>query len=254
MTLPNSGERRRIPIDIKRVEKIKRVSVAEEIVNRILEMVEDGTLTPGEALPTEKEFTEMFGVGRSSVREALRALQSVGLVEKRQGNGTYLTAAAGKSSALFNVQKILERYTLVELSEARKILEEQITALSAKNATRENIQTMRRENARLAALMESGSPEEIIACDQAVHRAIADGAHNEFLTEMLEMLAEIYMEANISVLTRDKTESAVAFHNKIIDFIEAGDLKNARRTMTEHLVDVHNRIIELYDDAQTEQR
>jgi DNA-binding FadR family transcriptional regulator len=236
------------------VEKIKRVSVAEEIVNRILEMVEDGTLTPGEALPTEKEFTEMFGVGRSSVREALRALQSVGLVEKRQGNGTYLTAAAGKSSALFNVQKILERYTLVELSEARKILEEQITALSAKNATRENIQTMRRENARLAALMESGSPEEIIACDQAVHRAIADGAHNEFLTEMLEMLAEIYMEANISVLTRDKTESAVAFHNKIIDFIEAGDLKNARRTMTEHLVDVHNRIIELYDDAQTEQR
>ncbi len=231
---------------MKEVEKIKRISVSEEIIDRILKMVENEDLKPGEALPTEKEFMEMFGVGRSSVREALRALQSTGIIEKRQGMGTFLCPTAGKAINVFNIQNALARYTLVEMSEARRILEAQIAALSAQKATRENIAFMRQENARLESLIASGTPEEITLCDLSVHVAIADGAHNEFLREMLEMLSEVCLEANRAVISDDKVASAIVFHRTIIDFIEKGDAKNARRTMTAHLTDVHNRIVENY--------
>ena len=144
---------------MKEVEKIKRISVSEEIIDRILKMVENKDLKPGEALPTEKELMEMFGVGRSSVREALRALQSTGVIERRQGMGTYLSSSAGKAINVFNIQNALARYTLVEMSEARRILEAQIAALSAQNATRENIAYMRQENARQESLIAGGTPE-----------------------------------------------------------------------------------------------
>jgi GntR family transcriptional repressor for pyruvate dehydrogenase complex len=237
-------------MDAKQVDRIKRVSVAEEIVLRLLKMIEGDILKPGEMLPTEKELMEMFGVGRSSVREALRALQYMGLVEKHQGMGTYVSSTARTPIPSFNVQSILERYTLTDLSQARMILEEQITALSSQHATQENIDAMRRENDRLRQLLNGGTKDEIISCDQAVHRAIADGAQNEFLTEMLEMLSDIYMDANRAVLTRDKIISAIVFHDQVIDCIAEKDARGARRAMTAHLLDVQNRIFASYDEGR----
>ena len=225
------------------IEKIKRTSVAEKIAEELIRMVDSGDFEPGEALPPERDLAEMFGVGRSSVREALRALQAVGVVEKRQGGGTYIHNPPNTAAACFNISGILQRYSMMELSEARMIIEEQTVALAAQNATQENVEAMEEANAKLLKALESYDPEAIVDLDMRVHQAIADGANNAFITEMLDMLLRIFSEANKAVLTPDKVESAVDFHRRIIDCIRRSDAKCAVKEMEAHLADVRERII-----------
>jgi GntR family transcriptional repressor for pyruvate dehydrogenase complex len=225
------------------IEKIKRTSVAEKIAEELIRMVDSGDFEPGEALPPERDLAEMFGVGRSSVREALRALQAVGIVEKRQGGGTYIHNPPNTAAGCFNISGILQRYSMMELSEARMIIEEQTVALAAKNATQDNVEAMEEANAKLLKALEAYDPEAIVDLDMRVHQAIADGANNTFITEMLDMLLRIFSEANKAVLTPDKVESAVDFHKRIIDCIRVSDAKSAVKEMEAHLADVRKRII-----------
>ncbi len=223
--------------------KIDRISVAETVAKHILERIESGAYQQGEPLPTEKEFTELFGVGRSSVREALRALQSLGVIEKRQGNGTFVKSASVSRESCFHIANVLQRYSIIELSEARKIIEEQTAALSAQNASPEHIAAMREANERLRENIACGDRGAVVELDFQVHRAVAEGAGNMFLVEMLDMLLEIVEEFNEEVLTREKVEIALHFHDEIIERIAAADAKGARRLMSEHLTDVHQRIL-----------
>ena len=91
----------------KRIEKVTRTSVVKEIVASVLKMVKKGSLKVGDALPTESELSEMFGVGRSSVREALSALQAMDIIEKRQGLGAFLTSSVTSAEEVFNLSSIL---------------------------------------------------------------------------------------------------------------------------------------------------
>jgi DNA-binding FadR family transcriptional regulator len=132
---------------------------------------------------------------------------------------------------------------MMELSEARMIIEEQTVALAAKNATQDNVEAMEEANAKLLKALEAYDPEAIVDLDMRVHQAIADGANNTFITEMLDMLLRIFSEANKAVLTPDKVESAVDFHKRIIDCIRVSDAKSAVKEMEAHLADVRKRII-----------
>jgi GntR family transcriptional repressor for pyruvate dehydrogenase complex len=224
--------------------KIQRISLAEKVVERIIDMIERSTLKVGDLLPTEKELTELFGVGRSSVREALRALQSMGVIEKRQGSGTYVKSSIiNRDGSCFNIRNVLQRFSMIELSETRKIIEEQNAALAALNSSEESIALMQEANNRLRFRIDSEDKHEIVNLDFQVHRSIAEGTGISFLVEILDMLLEVFMEFNEVVLTREKTEIAIDFHQKIINCIKEADAKGARRLMKEHLTDVHERII-----------
>jgi len=227
-----------------KVEKIKRISVAEKVAEEIIAMIQSGKFVEGQMLPTERDLAEMFGVGRSSIREALQALQSMGIIERRQGSGTYVSSRS--EGSCFSIANILSRFTMIELSEARTTVEEQTAYLAAMNATEENIRAMYEANERLRSMVDSDDRSAIVACDQQVHRVIAEGANNSFLLEMLDMLWNVISEANIAVLTGDKVRQAVAFHDKIIKCISNSDPAGARQAMREHIRDVHNRIIEEY--------
>lgn len=228
------------------IEKIKRKSVSEEVITQILGLIEKNVYKPGDLLPTERDLAEMFGVGRSSVREALRVLQSMEVVEKKAGSGTYLTNRTLASTRIFNTSYILEKFEIIDLSEARLVLEEQIVGLAAKRAGRENIEAMREANLQLEKLIGCGDRQKIVESDFNVHRMIADGAQNVFLSDMLEALGVALVKYNIAVLTQDKTESAVEFHNRIIDAVEAKDEQGARKEMENHIKNVHERIAAEY--------
>lgn len=224
--------------------KIQRISLAEKVVERIIDMIEKNMLKVGDMLPTEKELTELFGVGRSSVREALRALQSMGIIEKRQGSGTYVKSRIiNREGSCFNIRNVLQRFSMIELSEARMIIEEQNAALAALNSTEESISLMLEANERLRSRIDSIDKYEIVNLDFQVHRSIAEGTGNSFLVEILDMLLEVFMDFNVQVLTREKTEKAIEYHQKIINCIKESDAKGARQLMREHLTDVHERII-----------
>jgi GntR family transcriptional repressor for pyruvate dehydrogenase complex len=215
-------------------------------------MIAGHDFTAGEKLPTERELAEMFGVGRSSVREALQALQMVGALERRQGKGTFLGDAAMQS--LQRMDTSAEKYSFMELAEARRIIEIQAAVLSAKNATGEDIRAMKASYSRHMKISESRPRPEITVLDYDFHRAVVQGTHNSFLLKMFDMLRENLISSNYAVLTRDKIIGAVSFHKQILEAIMAHDQSKARKKMKEHLSQVEKLIIKSYEDIEEENK
>src|SRR5208337_3748444 len=125
---------------LKAVEK-KRVY--EDIVKQIQDLIEEGRMKKGDQLPTERELTETFKVSRASVREAIRTLESMRLVESRQGNGTYVIASSEESlvqplaAALFH-----EKDDLIDIFYIRRCIEPNMAQLAAQNATAEELREL----------------------------------------------------------------------------------------------------------------
>lgn len=232
--------------------RMPRVSVAESIAEKILEMIASGAFQVGDALPTEKEFTVLFGVGRSSVREALRALQSIGVIETRQGYGSFVKSTAVSKESVFHIPNILQRFSVADLSEARKLIEEQTTALAANNATTDNLAAMQEANNRLRFHLDSSEEDKIVQMDFDVHRAIAEGSGNAFLLEMLDMLLGIFRDLNEAVVNRSSILLAIELHQQVIDSIGRRDADGARDAMSQHLDIVHLQIIEKDEAAEAE--
>ena len=235
-------------MDIEGIEKIKRSTLTERVISRIREMIENHNFAAGEKLPTERELAEMFGVGRSSVREALQALQMVGALERRQGKGTFLGDAAVQSLQKMDVSA--EKYSFMELAEARGIIEIQAAVLSAKNATSEDIKAMKASYLRHVKISGSQPRPEITVLDYDFHRAVVQGTHNSFLLKMFDILRDNLISSNYAVLTRDKIIGAISFHKQILEAIMAHDQNNARKKMKEHLSQVEKPIIQSYDDIE----
>jgi GntR family transcriptional repressor for pyruvate dehydrogenase complex len=233
---------------IEGIEKIKRSTLTEGVISRIKAMIEDHNFAAGEKLPTERELAEMFGVGRSSVREALQALQIIGALERRQGKGTFVGDAAVQSLQRMDVSA--EKYSFMELAEARRIIEIQAAILSAKNAGSEDIKTMKASYSRHVKTSGSRPRPEITVLDYDFHRAIVRGSHNSFLLKMFDILRDNLVLSNYAVLTKDKITGAVGYHKQILAAIAAHDQNKAGIKMEEHLAQVEKSIIESYENYE----
>jgi GntR family transcriptional repressor for pyruvate dehydrogenase complex len=235
-------------LDTGGVEKIKRSTLTEGVISRIKIMIENHDFVAGEKLPTERELAEMFGVGRSSVREALQALQMVGALERRQGKGTFLGDAAVQS--LQKMGASVEKYNFMELAEARRIIEVQAAALSAKNANSEDIEVMRAAYSKHAENLRARLRPEITALDYDFHRAVVRGAHNSFLLKMFDILRDNLIVSNYAVLTKNKITDAIAYHRRILASILSRDQNRAMERMEKHLLQVERLIIKSYQNHE----
>jgi GntR family transcriptional repressor for pyruvate dehydrogenase complex len=211
-------------------------------------MIENHNFAAGEKLPAERELAELFGVGRSSVREALQALQMVGALERRQGKGTFLGDAAVQSLQKMDVSA--EKYSFMELAEARRIIEIQAAALSAKNANAEDLKMMKASYLKHAKTPRSRPRPEITVLDYDFHRAVVRGAHNSFLLKMFDILRDNLVSSNYAVLTKDKITGAVGCHRRILAAIASHNQKKAMEKMEEHLSQVEKLIIESYENIE----
>src|SRR5207247_5586153 len=163
------------------IAPIKSTRIYQEIVRQVKAMIAEGRLKSGDQLPPERDLAEKFVVSRTSVREALRALESLGLVEIRPGEGTFVREVS--------VESMIEPLALVmashreaigELFEARRLLEPAIAALAARRATPDELAEMERileDQAKAIAAGKTGLTQ-----DAAFHAAIGAAAHNGALT------------------------------------------------------------------------
>ncbi|MGA5097078.1 FadR/GntR family transcriptional regulator [Streptomyces lavendulocolor] len=168
--------------------KSPRGTVAERAVEEIKALIADGRLGPGERLPTERDLSTQLGISRNSMREAIRALTVMGVLEARHGSGVYVTQLeAGDLLESFGVVADLSRgRQLAELLEIRRVLESTAAALAAARITEEQLAEVERH---LDAMNTTDDPERILAHDLAFHRAVADACGNETMAAMLEGLA-----------------------------------------------------------------
>lgn len=205
-------------------------------------MIVRGDLKPGDRLPPEKELAERLGLSRSSLREAIRALGLVRLVDVRQGDGTYVTSLEPRFllEALSFVVDIHEDSSVFDIFEVRRILESQATGLAAKRSRPEDIEALRAESAEVA--VHSDNFELLVEHDVRFHQMISDLAGNEYLSSLISGLTSKTVRARVwRVITQENVvERTLREHDLIIDAIEARNPELAIAAATAHISGVED--------------
>lgn len=209
--------------------------VYEGILLQVYEIISREKLRPGDKLPSERELSEQLGVGRSSVREAFRALELLGLIETRRGEGTFLKHY--RHNRLIDIlgQYILRDYkTKKDIIEMRKILEVDAVRLACKRATSKHFEEMERILAAAWERMEKGEiPTEE---DYLFHRVICRSSRNSILHRIWAPVVEYSENARVDSLSREgRAKAALDEHRQIMEAIQDGDENRAVQCMKLHL-------------------
>ncbi len=225
------------------VEPIKSTRIYEEIVRQIKAMIAEGRLKSGDQLPPERDLAEKFLVSRTSVREALRALESLGLIEIRPGEGTFVREVSVES--LIQPLALVvasQREAIGELFEARRLLEPLIAGLAAVRATPDDIDDLRRilsEQEKEVAAGKTG-----LAQDAQFHAALGAAAHNRAITRIANALIDLLSQSREESLSiRGRPERSYADHRRVLEAIVRRDEAGARQAMVEHLITVEGFIV-----------
>lgn len=217
------------------VGPIRSTRIYQEIVRQVKAMIAEGRLRSGDQLPPERDLAEKFVVSRTSVREALRALESLGLIEIRPGEGTFVREVSIETLieplALIMVS---QREAIGELFEARRLLEPTIAALAATRATPEEIHEMERILEQQAKEIAAGKTG--LAEDAAFHAAIGTAAHNRAITRIAHAVMDLLTQSREESLnTPGRPNRSHEDHRRIVAAIAARDDAGARRAMLDHL-------------------
>ena len=160
---------------------IQKKSLAEEVAGHLSKQINEGKLKEGEKLPTEPELMKLFGVGRSTIREATRILANMGLVSVQQGRGTFANHSGENHESFSNR---LKRADIRELREVRDMLESSVAKLAALRRTAADLEAMKRHLQERRKASGSGEVEQCIMADIDFHKSMAHATHNEILTEL----------------------------------------------------------------------
>jgi GntR family transcriptional repressor for pyruvate dehydrogenase complex len=225
------------------IAPIKSTRIYEEIVRQIKTMIAEGRLKSGDQLPPERDLAEKFVVSRTSVREALRALESLGLVEIRPGEGTFVKEVSVE--ALIEPLAMVmasQRETIAELFEARRLIEPAIAGLAARRATPDEIQEMARileEQAKETAAGRTG-----LVQDSQFHTAIAAAAHNQAIMRVVHAIMDLLTQSREeSLSTPGRPERSHQSHRRILDAITRRNPAAAEEAMRAHLTVVEELVL-----------
>ncbi len=208
----------------------------EQIVQQIEESILKGELTPGSQLPAERELAEQFGVSRTAVREAIKALQEKGLVDAFPGRGTFVTNGTSNSMrrSLDRIIKGGESDGLAYLVEVREILEPEIAALAATRADYEDLAAMR-EAVNVMDTVDSSS-EAFIEADLDFHLALAEAAANPIVLSLIDSIVGLLREQRLRIsMVEGGPARGQQYHRSILEAIERHDAQGARAAMQAHL-------------------
>lgn len=212
------------------------MAVTDEAIDRIKEMILSGELRPGDRLPREADLAERLSLSRSSLREAVRALALIRVLDVRQGDGTYVTSL--EASRLLEAMSFVVDFhrddTVLQFLEVRRILEPAATAMAAQLMTGDQIAELAKV---LAAIGDEAGVDELVANDLEFHGRIAIGSGNQVLCSLLESLSAPTTRARVwRGLTQ---EGAVARtreqHAAIYEAIAARQPEVARSWATVHI-------------------
>nr|WP_321468033.1 FadR/GntR family transcriptional regulator [uncultured Desulfobulbus sp.] len=211
-------------------------TVYTAIIQRIHSMMLAGEITPGEKLPPERKLAERFGVSRSSLRQAFQALAERGVIESRQGDGTYLLTTMESGPSVDTILEAIREQgdVLHEIIEFRHMIEPQIAALAAKridSATLDRLKIIACDQQR--ALM---SGREATELDAEFHRILAESTANRVLGRVMTTIQSIINESRSEWLqSQDRRSTSIEGHLRIIDALEAGDADMALAAMQNHI-------------------
>ncbi|KZE91138.1 HTH-type transcriptional regulator LutR [Microbacterium sp. TNHR37B] len=215
------------------------MAVTDEAIEKIKAMIVSGELAPGDRLPPEKELSERLGLSRNSMREAVKALEVIRVLDVRRGDGTYVTSLEPRLllEAISFVVDMHDDASLLEIFQVRRILEAQATGAAAQRAEPEDVAAL---EAELQAVARDTDIETLVEHDVRFHGAIVALGGNRYLASLVESLTSHTVRARVwRGLTQDgAVERTLHEHRAIVDAIAAGDVELATSLATAHVAGV----------------
>lgn len=222
------------------MKPIRSRKVYQEITGRILQLLTRGDLKIGDKLPSERELAQVLNVSRTSVRDALRTLESIGLIEIKRGDGTYLRKLSSEAFVQPLVSFISPgQASLEEIFEARKIIEPEVAALAAERANKVDILAMEEALARQSEEIKAGrSGEEF---DTEFHLILARIPSNPVVLTLMNTLIDVHHESRLMAhRTTDLSRRSLADHKAVLDAVRNRQPEIAREVMWQHLQAIEN--------------
>jgi GntR family transcriptional repressor for pyruvate dehydrogenase complex len=219
-----------------------KVSAVDTVINRIKELLLERKLAPGEKLPSELEISDGLGISRGSVREAMKILSALGIVEIKVGDGTYISENPKRhmiDSLLFSF--FIADPDITELSEFRKLFELDIVELIIQNYdknVKERMELQQNLNTLRRMQLEKKLPiKDFVANDIEFHRILGKAAHNTVAERIYNFIID-FLEASIQITHSNHPygEIVLEVHQSILDAIESKDISLIREAI-DHSVD-----------------
>jgi GntR family transcriptional repressor for pyruvate dehydrogenase complex len=227
---------------MKAFHPVKSGKISELIVLQIKKAILNGAMRPGDRLPSERQLVERFQASRISIREALKSLETCGLLKIKPGSGVFVSEVNSKSisdsfSSILRMQKI----SINELTEARVILEPYIAKLATEKITAEDLRKLEQNVQKASTLVGSNtpSPEENIE----FHALIAASTQNQVITLTLKTLLDVVKEMTLEITDhlqkRAKiSRQAVAYHKKIVKALREKNSQRVYELMLKHIIEI----------------
>jgi GntR family transcriptional regulator, transcriptional repressor for pyruvate dehydrogenase complex len=212
------------------------MALTDQAIEKIKDLIVAGEFSPGAKLPKERELAERLGLSRNSLREAVRALTLIGVLEPRQGDGTYVTSLEPElllAGTMF-VSDLLTGTTLLELHEVRRILEPAATALAAMRLTEDELQLLAECLQRMDA---AETTQAFIDSDLEFHRIIVSACGNATLASLIQNLSGGTLRARLwrAINERGAVDSTRELHHDIYRALVARDSNLAAAADLIHL-------------------
>lgn len=241
-----------MPAEVTAVSRIQRTTLTAAAFEQLISYVVNGRWKAGDRIPPERDLCQQLGIARTSLREALKAMELVGMVESRVGHGTFVSPRSE-----FLSRPLLWAFTgtdteeLQDIMEARVLVEENLAGLAAQRATDEEIDAIRKTLEELEACIARGQP--ILDVDMQFHLAIARASHNNVLANAVQLLRNMMREwIYYKVLVPDVAPRVLKRHWAIYKAIEQRNAEIARREMREHLEEAMNLVERIMKERATE--
>ncbi|WP_206690370.1 FadR/GntR family transcriptional regulator [Quadrisphaera sp. INWT6] len=213
--------------------------LTDAAIEKVRDLIRGGDLEPGQRLPAEAALSAQLGVSRSSLREAVRALATAGVLDVRRGDGTFVTALtpAQLFTGIGEAVDLMGDESLLELMECRRLVEPQVTALAALRCQEADLE----EVLRHLQLMEAATDEQdLIAHDADFHAAIAAASRNTALAEILRGISGVTLRARVwrALTEADSSRHTIDEHRAIYDALRDGDAQLAQAAALLHVANV----------------
>jgi GntR family transcriptional regulator, transcriptional repressor for pyruvate dehydrogenase complex len=222
------------------------MAVTDEAIEKIKEMIVSGALRPGQRLPKEADLATDLGLSRNSLREAVKALSLMNILDVRQGDGTYVTSLESPLllEALSFIVDFHRDATVLELLAVRRILEPAATAMAAERATDSELEELGK---LLDSLGESPSADELVANDLEFHRRIVARSGNSVLSSLVETMSAPTTRARVwrGLTQAGAWERTLAEHRAILHAMVLRDAEAARSWSTVHIASVEQWLAEV---------
>ncbi len=223
-------------------EPIKNKKIHQQVSEEIQKMILSGELKLGDKLPAERKMAEMLNVSRTSIREALRSLEIIGIIESRQGEGNFISenfdqVGLEPMSLIFT----LKNGKFKDILEIRNIIEIEAAGLTAERITEERKEILKD---LLTDLINAESEAERVAIDKSIHYKIAEYTNNILIVTILETISSLMIyfikDARLKIVKNLKVDNLLEnMHKNIVNSIVSGDKNKAKQAMKEHFDNVY---------------